>query len=147
MFADDTNLITSGRDLGQLITSTNNELCKLSVWFRANKLSLNIKKTNYIIFGNKRGPCPSGQFDIIIDNVVLDRISSTKFLGLFIDEKRNWSIRINHVSLKMSKGLGVMSRLRYILPSNVMMMLYHTLIYPYLMYCNIIWGCQILPYF
>jgi len=38
------------------------------------------------------------------------------------------------------KGLGVMSHVRKLLPRNILVMLYHTLIYPYLAYCNIVWG-------
>ena len=54
-----------------------------------------------------------------------------------IDSKLNWSNHINHVSLKISKGLGVISRLRNALPLHILLTLYYTLIYPYLSYCNV----------
>jgi hypothetical protein len=53
LFADDTSLFIQGKSLDQMVVSLNNELTRLSTWLNANKLSLNIKKTNFIIFGNK----------------------------------------------------------------------------------------------
>ena len=56
LFADDTNIFYKNTSLNQLLTITNNELKKLSVcnWFKANKLSLNISKTNYMLFSNRK---------------------------------------------------------------------------------------------
>jgi len=89
LFADDTNLFFSSRDISHLFVTVNEELDKLSNWFKANKLSLNVKKTNYMLFGNKHLPI-AGTYNIIIDDQVLERVEFTKFLGVFIDEKLNW---------------------------------------------------------
>ena len=59
---------------------------------------------------------------------------------MFIDEKLNWKKHIEHVTSKISKGLGAMGRVRNIVPSKALLMLYHALVYPYLTYCNIVWG-------
>ena len=80
-------------------------------------------------------------FQLCIDGKTLERVESTKFLGIMIDSKLNWSNHINHVTLKISKGLGIIGRLRNALPLHILLTLYYTLIYPYLSYCNIIWGC------
>jgi hypothetical protein len=53
MFADDTFSLDSGNDLNDLINTVNNEINKMAVWFRANKLAVNISKTKYIIFRMK----------------------------------------------------------------------------------------------
>jgi hypothetical protein len=141
LFADDTNLFFSGDDLWKLMSSVNTELIKLSDWFKSNKLSLNIKKTNYIIFGNKKIPKSLNQFQLSIDGNILEQVENTKFLGVYIDNKLNWSRHIEHVALKIAKSLGVMNRVRNVLPYSILLTLYHTLVYPYLTYCNIIWGC------
>ena len=96
LFADDTNLFYSCQNILQLIEIANRELAKLSQWFRANKLSLNVKKTNYILFGNKHLP-PIEALNVSIDGNSLQRVISTKFLGVFIDEKLNWKIHIDHL--------------------------------------------------
>ena len=140
LFADDTNLFHSSKHLSQLTTSVNCELCKLCDWFCSNRLSLNAKKTNYILFGFKSQPHVTDRLDLYIDGIAIDQVEYSKFLGVYLDSKMNWKKHIEHIKLKISRGLGVMSRVRKILPLNVMTMLYHTLIYPYLVYCNICWG-------
>ena len=57
LFADDTSAFTSHKDLSTLSDIMNNGLSKLNTWFKSNKLSLNLKKTNYMLLGtrNKTG--------------------------------------------------------------------------------------------
>jgi hypothetical protein len=138
LFADDTNLFYSNKDIRELVMIVNNELLKLSEWLRANKLSLNANKTSFIMFGNKR--IQYDQLIIKLDGCTLERTHCTKFLGVYLDEKLKWTQHLNHITAKISRGLGVMGRVRKILPQNVVSMLYFTLIYPYLIYCSIIWG-------
>ena len=139
LFADDTNLFFSCKDITHLFNTVNSELDKLSIWFKANKLSLNIKKTNYILFGTKH--LSAAVFhNVSIDGQLLERVEYTKFLGVYIDEKLTWKKHIEHVAAKISKGLGAMGRIRNIVPSKSLLMLYHALVYPYLTYCNIVWG-------
>ena len=56
LFADDTNLFFKHHDLNTLFKNINFEMSKIAVWSKINKLSINIKKTNYILFqrGNKK---------------------------------------------------------------------------------------------
>ena len=116
LFADDTNLFFSCKDMLHLFNTVNSELDKLSIWFKANKLSLNIKKTNYILFGNKRLSATVFH-NVSIDGQLLERIEYTKLLGVYIDEKLTWKKHIEHVASKISKGLGAMGRIRNIVPS------------------------------
>ena len=115
----------------------NCELCKLSIWFRANQLSLNVDKTNYIIFGNKHLPNDSS---LNMDDTVIQHVNSTKFLGVYIDSTLSWNIHVNHVASKIAQGIGALNRAKFIVPRSVLLSLYYSLIYPYLQYCkNIIW--------
>ena len=118
----------------------NVELSKVADWSRANKLSLNSKKTNFILFGNKHLPVMFQNLPISIDGNLIEQVYCTKFLGVFVDAKLNWKKHIDYIALKISKGLGILGRVRNILPLNCRIMLYHTLICPHLNYCNIIWG-------
>src|SRR6188508_321288 len=108
LFADDTNLLYSHKHFDILIQNINLELVKLSEWFKANRLSLNVKKTNYIIFGRKifahTFPTPR----IIIDGVTVDRVVSTKFLGVIVDETLCWKEHVLAVSNKVSRGIGIL---------------------------------------
>ena len=54
MFADDTNLLLSNKDINKLFNDLNVELQKISIWFKGNKLSLNLTKTKWILFHSQK---------------------------------------------------------------------------------------------
>ena len=139
LFADDTNLFHSGRDLASLYTVINKELVKLNNWFHANKLSLNISKTNYILFGNKR-KINNVNIGLSINGSTILETNTVRFLGVMLDSGLSWRAHIDFIATKIASGLGIMNKVRNMLPMKAMQMLYFSLIYPYLQYCNIIWG-------
>ena len=137
LFADDTNIFHTGNNVEQICDVMCKELEQLERWFRANKLSLNVSKTNFIVFSNKHASC---QFNININGVVIDRVYVTKFLGVMVDSKFSWSYHIKHVQGKIAKSIAVINKVRYLLDSNSLYTLYCSLILPYLNYCCEIWG-------
>ena len=137
LFADDTNLLCSGKNLEILIKTMNSELEKLSLWFKINKMSLNIEKTNFMLFGNKK--CV--QIDkVLLDNNVVTQVTDTKFLGVLLDNELNWKKHIGLVENKVSKGIGILYKMKDKLDNKSLYMLYSTLILPYINYCSEIWG-------
>ena len=137
LFADDTNLFYSNANIIHLRTILNSELSKLNTWFKLNHLSLNISKSNFILFGTKHFPA---DFELSIDGIVLQSVSFTKFLGVFIDKKLTWNKHIDFVATKIAKSIGAINRVKYIVPPSVLQSLYYTMIYPHLIYCIVIWG-------
>ena len=85
MFADDTNIFVCSDSLKVLECLANNELTKFSNLFKLNKLALNIKNTNYILFHSKQKEIILN-FKITIDNDETDKVSKTKFLGVTVNE-------------------------------------------------------------
>jgi hypothetical protein len=83
LFADDTNLFFSSNTYKDLMLTVNMELKKLSEWFRANRLSLNVAKTNYILFGTRRKCLSDTNFAITINENLIERVTFTKFLGVY----------------------------------------------------------------
>ena len=81
LFADDTNFYRSGTDVTDLNVKVCNELAKLKFWLAANKLSLNVEKTNFMVFSKKK---INYNFVIKIDDKVIDRVIKTKFLGVLL---------------------------------------------------------------
>ena len=141
LFADDTNLFYSNHNAHDLVCTLNCELSKLSDWFRANRLSFNVKKTNFILFGYKKIPEEFEKLKIYLDGVQINQVEHTKFLGVYLDAKLNWQKHATNVSQKISSGIGMLSRAKNNLPFYLLKMLYFAMIYPYLTYCNMIWGC------
>ena len=72
-------------------------------------------------------------------NEKLSRVSNTKFLGVFVDEKLSWNYHVNYICKTLAKNIGVLYRLQF-LPQTILKMLYHTLIFTHINYCNVVWG-------
>ena len=149
LFADDTSILCSNRNLEKLIEDINNELNILSDWFKANKLSLNVVKTNYILFNLKdklknKHSSDSNLSDnhqiISIEGINITKVKHTKFLGVVIDEKLNFKEHINYIANKISRSTFVINKLKLKLPKRILLSLYYTLIYPHIQYCIIAWG-------
>ena len=99
-----------------------------------------MQKNNFIVFGNKKIPYGCKDFKICIDGVKIGQVDHTKFLGVYIDEKLNWHKHIAHVCRKLASSIGIINRAKSILPLQLLRNLYFSMIYPYLTYCNVIWG-------
>ena len=140
LYADDTCVLISGNHLNNLIDRLNTELISLNNWFKANKLSLNTKKSFFMIFHRSRIK-PNVINKVVIDNHVLTQVNSAKYLGVIIDHKLNWIEHISYVKSKMSKGIGIMYKARQFLTKKALLMLYHAYIFPYMTYCIEVWGC------
>ena len=145
LFADDTNLLYADKNLKSLETIVNCELTKVVFWLIANKLSLNIKKTSYIIFhpyqkrinSNIRIKAYDSRTKTFFD---LERKDHVKYLGVIIDQHLSWKHHINHIALKISRNIGIISRLRHFVPLNTLLSIYNSLISPYISYGLIAWG-------
>ena len=136
LFADDTNIFLSASNINDLFLTLNKELVHLNNWFRYNKLSLNIKKSHYMLFGNNQ----KSSHEVVIDGLKLLPVTSTKFLGVIIDDKLNWKPHINFIISKINKNAAVIRRIRYKINSRTALKLYDSMILPHISYCAITWA-------
>ena len=107
MYADDTSVIMSGNNLKNLFQSVNSELCLLNTWLKANKLSLNVNKTYYLVFQRPRIKIDNDT-SIRMNDSIINSASHLKYLGVIIDSKLNWIPHIAYVKNNISKGIGIM---------------------------------------
>ena len=133
MFTDNTNLFFSDK---------NCELNEISLWFKANKLSLNLTKTKYSLFhlaskkGFLREPLPF----LKMDNIATERENVTKFLGVLIDENLSWKQHINNVNTKIAKSISILYKSIGIVKQPLLKQLYFSFIHCHLNYANIAWA-------
>jgi hypothetical protein len=139
LFADDTTIYYSSRNLVHVIQNISVDLKHLTEWFKSNKLSLNISKTNYMLF-TKNNKDYEQNINLRLSNENITRVNSTKFLGMIIDDKLNWQDHISHTKNKMSSGLYALNKSKHVLGKNHLKTLYHSLIHPYLSYGLLLWG-------
>ena len=136
VFADDTAVLFKADTVDNLQSNINEAMPQITQWFQVNRLSLNASKSNYQIFSRNRVV----SFQVMLQNVFIERKSCVRYLGMYIDENLKWYSHIAHVASKVSRNIGVIGRTKFFLSSRELLLLYNALIYPYLSYCAVIWG-------
>ena len=138
-------------DIVSKIPVINRELSEVSNWFKANKLSVNATKTNYMIMGTQHMTSMEDQsvsnVDIILDKTKLKRVDKTKFLGVTIDENLSCKNHIDGITKTISRNIGMINKLKFIIPERILHTLYCTLVLPYINYGILIWGKACKTYF
>ena len=138
LFADDTNLFYLSISLLDIETTVRGELKLVHKWLCCNQLSLNVKKFNYVIFHVPQNKI-TYQVNLSLHNCSLKQESSTKYLGILIDENLNWKSHVFHIESKIKQGVGEI-KLRHTVTKSILLNLYYSLIHPYLMYGLVAWG-------
>ena len=135
LFADDTNIIYSHDSTTSLCNTLNTELEKLNAWFNLNKLSLSLQKTNYITFSTNN---LDSTIQIAINGSNIEKVNSTKYLGVYIDHHLNWKDHIAYISSKLLKSTALIHKTSHVLDTKTL--LYNAIIFHYLNYCVEVWG-------
>ena len=120
LFADDTGILLSSSDPNRLMKIANFELEKAKELFQANKLTLNVSKTKYIVFRNKK--------------------MNFKSVGVQFDEFLTWEHHINHVAKRISSSIFALNQAKKFLPLNIRLTLHNSLVQPFLEYGIAAWG-------
>ena len=89
------------------------DLENLTEWFKSNKLSLNIAKTNFMLFSKKHPKPNDDTINLSLANETINRVTSTKFLGM-IDDKLSWEVHLNYTKNKMSSGLYALNKSKHV---------------------------------
>ena len=139
LFADDTNIYYDSDTIEDLTKKVNNELKYVKRWLDANKLSLNIDKTNFVIFHSSRNPIPLN-IAIKIGKKHIAKVKYIKFLGVLLDEHLTWRYHITELSKKLARTCGILFKVRHLLPRSALTILYNSLFLSFLQYGIIVWG-------
>ena len=121
MFADDTNITVPGCTFAELEQATNSELTNLYSWLKANKLSINIAKTEFMVIGSRQKFLAENfsELNIQLDNQPISRVEHAKSLGLIIDDRLSWSNHISELCRKISSAIGALRRIRLLISISV----------------------------
>ena len=136
LFADDTTVYKGHRNRNYLRWCTETDLMKLTDWFRANKLTVNINKTVFMSFGTKNGKLES----IELSGETRNHSENTKFLGLWIDEKLNWSKHCNTLITKLKRNLAIVHNTKNLFNQATLKLIYHEHLQSHINYGLVIWG-------
>ena len=141
MYADDTTIYFNFEDF--LIENKevliNDELEKDNKWLKLNKLAVNVDKTKIMLF-HKRRPATPIQFSM--NNRIFDVVQyfNYMYLGIMLDADMSWKTHVAMVRNKLSRINGILHRLKYTYPQNILITLYKSLFVPHINYGSLLWG-------
>ena len=114
-FADDTSILFSDKSLNTIEQTINYELNNVSQWLLANKLSLNVAKSNFLMIKHHKN---NRIINLKINDEKLKQETYSKYLGVLIDEKLNWKQHINQFNTKICKSIGILYKPRHLVPKT-----------------------------
>ena len=143
MYADDTHLTYAGFCADNIQTCLNDDLVNVSNWLIANKLTLNMTKTEFMLIGSRQRLCtlkvpprPS------INGSPIEHVTTAKSLGVLIDDNLTWRSHIDKLTKKIASGIGAIKRIRHLVPYGTLHSIYQALVQPHFNYCNIVWETE-----
>ena len=133
MYADDTTIYFNQENFPKInrSKSIDVDLEKLSTWLKLNKLTLNVDKTKYMIFRKRR---KMDYLCLKINNNEIANVNQFYFLGIIIDENLAIQNHVEMVTNKLSKITGILNRLKFIYPQNILLNIYNSLFVSYINY-------------
>ena len=138
-FADDTNLLHFNNSLKNLAKKINLDLKFLYSWLKANKISLNSQKTEYIIFKHPR-KIMDYNMKLKINGTKLYPSNCIKYLGIWIDNDLSWRSHISDTVVKLEMANGALAKLRHYVSKKLLTLVYYAIFQFHLQYCCQIWG-------
>ncbi|KAL7630974.1 UNVERIFIED_CONTAM: hypothetical protein RMT77_018738 [Armadillidium vulgare] len=137
-YADDTAILIIDRNIDTLNTKVNNVLENIVTWVEANRLSLNLQKTQYLMMTNIKSPII---LNVMAKGTTINRTTSAKLLGVIFDEKLSFKNHINSLISKLAYATYAFLKIRNTIPRYILKNLYYSLVYPHLLYNLPVWGC------
>ena len=123
----------------------NIDLIVVVAGLNANKISLNIEKTSYMISRSRNKKLDASD-EIFISGRKIEQVQTTKFFGAIIDCNLTWKYHVNYVCPKISKNIRILIKPCKIVNMDTLLTLYYSFIYPYLNYCVHLWGSTYASY-
>ena len=140
LFADDTNLTVAGESIQEIELNMNSDLACINEWLLANKLSLNVTKTEFILIGSahKLNNLVT-QPDLKINHKKIKQVCNATVLGVELDDKLSWNRHIDKVAKKVTSGIGAIRKIRDFVDRDTLISIYNALINPHFDYCSEVW--------
>ena len=141
MYAVDTSLPFASVDLKHIDDCLNYDLNRVYTWLSANKLTLNLTKTKFMLVASRQKLSTFPEIPSFrINDHPVKQVSSTKSLGVHIDQNINWECHIQNICKKIASAFGAIKRIRHLTPFNILINVYDSLVQPHFNYCSVFWG-------
>ena len=141
LYADDTALTVSSRVPEELEQKLNVTLDHVVSWFNQNKLSINLKKSNVMIFCTPQAKTKFGSITVKHGNIDLDSKTKTKYLGVILDPSLKFDAHVAYIKSKTIGKLKLLGWVRGAINKDTAELLYKSLIPPMFDYADVIYHC------
>ena len=139
LFADDTCLMLKHSNLSTLQSNLNYQASWLIDWCKSNKLPINPQKCHVLLIPTKLNKTRTS-FVVKLDDTFIKAENCVKYLGILIDSNLNFRFHLEEIENKLSKSLGILCKLKPILPQNALLKLYYSMVHSHLLYGLVVWG-------
>ena len=137
MFADDHQLYLSDEDSEEVIDTLEKDGTTTANWYKKNYLSKgNLSKYKAMVMARKRYELDLYKRDLVIDNTEIYQEENFKFLGVILDKELNFTDHIATICNITSRKIGILTRMRKLIPIHAKLQIYKSAILPHLDYCN-----------
>ena len=133
LFADDTTLYKTGPKLHDVVKDIKSDINTLLDWFKTNTLSLNINKTNCMVFGSKGKPI------LTFDNITILIVTGVKFLGITVDDNMSWKEHTATLINNLISHKYILQLVRKFIPTQAKRLLYCVHVLSRINYGHVIW--------
>ncbi len=140
MYADDTLIYVSNKDVNVIEKCLNEDLVSLGKWLDDNLMKVNVSKTKVMLLGTTSKTSKIDNVNVIMNNTKVEKVNCFKYLGVTIDANLKWNDHINNVYRKLCNSLGIMRRIKPFVPQSSLITIYNTMFLPHLDYGLIIWS-------
>ena len=134
LFADDTNIFVYAKNVSDLKSQSQQTLNSISSWFLANRLTINIAKTCYMVFSPHKNISIPNDFTLTINSLLINKVDHTKFLGVIIDDKLSWKEHISAILAHLRRFVGIFYKISFFVPRSILKMLYFSLVHSKIIY-------------
>ena len=137
MYADDKHLAYADKDVNIIQSCLNKHLLNISKWLIANKLTLNMTKTEFMLIGSRQKLKTLTASPVLsINGTLVNQVSTSQSLGVLIDANLTWGSHIEKLAKKIASGITAIKRVRQFVPPATLHLIYKALIQPHFDYCN-----------
>ena len=122
----------------ELEQNINDEISKVATWLQCNKLKLNVSKSKFMLFYKHPKVVP--KLNILVNGNPIDQVEDFNYLGITLDQHITWTPHIKKISIKISRVIGILRKLKRTFPQYILRTIYNSLIHPHLIYGLNLWG-------
>ena len=140
MYADDTSLLCKAKNINDLKVQLESCMDSVADWFKANKLTLNVDKTKFMIFGSNVMLERFQDMQLMYGNNIIERVDEFKYLGVKFDSNLSWSAHVDYLCKNISKRIGIIRRVKHFLPLETIVLLSNALVLQQFDYGSTVWS-------